>query len=50
MMSQDEAIGRAECAIQMQKHLAEPKEVAMVLVFLLSEKASFVTGAIYGLM
>lgn len=30
-----------------QKRQAEPIEIATVIVFLLSEEASFVTGAVY---
>jgi NAD(P)-dependent dehydrogenase (short-subunit alcohol dehydrogenase family) len=50
MMSVDEEIGRAEFAIKIEQRLAEPEEIAIVLVFLLSEKVSFVMGTIYSLM
>ncbi|CCT73395.1 related to L-2.3-butanediol dehydrogenase [Fusarium fujikuroi] len=37
----------AEVALQVQKRLAEPHEIANVVAFLLGDEASFVTGAVY---
>lgn len=38
---------RADMSAQAMKRYAEPKEIAEVIVFLLSDASSFVTGSVY---
>lgn len=47
MMPDDNKIREAEISGQILKRIADPMEVANVVVFLLSDEASFVTGSVY---
>ncbi len=47
MMADDDAETSLEVARQVQKRKASPVEIANVVAFLLSEEATFITGAVY---
>ena len=48
MIVHDDMSGvEAEIQLQVQKRRGKPEEVANVILFLLSEQSTFVTGAVY---
>jgi NAD(P)-dependent dehydrogenase (short-subunit alcohol dehydrogenase family) len=47
MMANDTVENSDEIRAQIQKRKADPKEIVEAAAFLLSDKASFVTGAVW---